>query len=286
MGSTPKPPKTPKFTPVNIPDAIAQALAYDTQGWDASDALFAAQYPGLVQARQNTMEDALRQLTGPLDPALQNQFTTQGIEKALGSTGGGNSMAGIDPTGLSGSAVATTIAQDVLAKREYDTNVVNSLIQQNPMRSFGLTGADVAQLAIFNTRQGNIASIAGYNNKLAGINAQGAAGVQTGQAISGIGSSLFSLSNLMSNNNWSDVRLKEHIVEVGVSPSGIPIYEFNYIKGVGLAEGRWRGTLAQDVIRIRPDAVHVDDAGYFIVDYFGLDVKHERVDIPSLDSIS
>ena len=70
----------------------------------------------------------------------------------------------------------------------------------------------------------------------------------------------------------SDIKLKENIEEVGVSPDGYKIYEFNY-KG---STDRWRGAMAQDVVKTNPMAVGIRD-GYLTVDYSKIDVNMELV---------
>ena len=70
----------------------------------------------------------------------------------------------------------------------------------------------------------------------------------------------------------SDTKLKENIEEVGVSPDGYKIYEFNY-KGF---KDRWRGAMAQDVVKKNPMAVGIQD-NYLTVDYSKIDVNMELV---------
>ena len=70
----------------------------------------------------------------------------------------------------------------------------------------------------------------------------------------------------------SDIKLKENIEEVGVSPDGYKIYEFNY-KGF---KDRWRGAMAQDVVKKNPMAVSIQD-NYLTVDYSKIDVNMELV---------
>ena len=70
----------------------------------------------------------------------------------------------------------------------------------------------------------------------------------------------------------SDIKLKENIEEVGVSPDGYKIYEFNY-KGF---KDRWRGAMAQDVVKTNPMAVGIRD-GYLTLDYSKIDVNMELV---------
>ena len=70
----------------------------------------------------------------------------------------------------------------------------------------------------------------------------------------------------------SDIKLKENIEEVGVSPDGYKIYEFNY-KGF---KDRWRGAMAQDVVKKNPMAVDIRD-NYLTVDYSKIDINMELV---------
>jgi hypothetical protein len=68
---------------------------------------------------------------------------------------------------------------------------------------------------------------------------------------------------------WSDRRLKRDIVRLGASPSGLPIYAFQYVWG----GPRFVGVMAQDLLRLRPDAVRLDESGYYKVDYARIDVE-------------
>ena len=70
----------------------------------------------------------------------------------------------------------------------------------------------------------------------------------------------------------SDRRLKENIKEVGTSPKGYKIYEFSY-KGDST---RFRGAMAQDVVKKNPMAVGIQD-NYLTVDYAQIDVDMEVV---------
>ena len=66
----------------------------------------------------------------------------------------------------------------------------------------------------------------------------------------------------------SDIRAKEKIQRIGNSPSGIPMYEFNYIG----SEARYSGTMAQDLLEMNIDAVSIDDDGFYRVNYNNIDV--------------
>ena len=70
----------------------------------------------------------------------------------------------------------------------------------------------------------------------------------------------------------SDIKLKENVQEVGISPQGYKIYEFNYKGG----DVRFRGAMAQDVLQKNPMAVGIDQ-NYLTVDYRKIDVNMEVV---------
>lgn len=68
--------------------------------------------------------------------------------------------------------------------------------------------------------------------------------------------------------SFSDIRLKENIQQVGVSPSGISIFEWNYIGN----DKRYRGVIAQYILDTHPEAIVELDGGYLGVDYSKIDV--------------
>ena len=70
----------------------------------------------------------------------------------------------------------------------------------------------------------------------------------------------------------SDIRLKENIELVGVSPKGVNIYEFDY-KNKSFGYGRYRGVMAQEV----PNAREIGQDGFYRVDYTKVDVNFERI---------
>jgi len=70
----------------------------------------------------------------------------------------------------------------------------------------------------------------------------------------------------------SDIKLKENVEQVGVSPQGYNIYEFNYTG----SKVRFRGVMAQDVLKKNPMAVGIDQ-NYLTVDYSKVDVPMEVV---------
>ena len=70
-------------------------------------------------------------------------------------------------------------------------------------------------------------------------------------------------------NPLSDERVKENIIKIKYSDSGIPIYHFNY-KGDSTT---WSGTMAQDLIKLNKDhAVIMGGDGFYRVNYNLIDV--------------
>ena len=72
----------------------------------------------------------------------------------------------------------------------------------------------------------------------------------------------------------SDIKLKENIEQVGVSPDGYKVYEFNYRDD--FTNTRYRGAMAQDVVKKNPMAVGIRD-NHLVVDYNQIDVDMEVV---------
>lgn len=77
--------------------------------------------------------------------------------------------------------------------------------------------------------------------------------------------------------NWqkpSDIRLKENIVLVGKSESGINIYQYNYKNDIKLYEG----VIAQELIGTDfEDALMISQNGMYSVNYKKLDVKFKKL---------
>lgn len=71
----------------------------------------------------------------------------------------------------------------------------------------------------------------------------------------------------------SDSRLKENVSRIGSTRHGLPLYAFSY---VGRPE-RFAGVMAQDVLEVMPEAVHLDPSGFFAVDYAKLGLRMLRL---------
>ena len=77
---------------------------------------------------------------------------------------------------------------------------------------------------------------------------------------------------------FSDRRIKENIVEVGVDQrTALPLYEFNYIIEFGNPDIRYQGVMADDVELIHPEAVVETDLGFKAVNYEMLGIEFKEV---------
>lgn len=80
----------------------------------------------------------------------------------------------------------------------------------------------------------------------------------------------------------SDIRLKKNIMHHGYSPSGIPIYKFQYrsnvFAGADFRHAKFFGVMAQDLIVHAPLAICQNPYdGYLRVDYSMIDVDFQRI---------
>lgn len=140
---------------------------------------------------------------------------------------------------------------------------------QNPQFSSqgyqGAQGTDVAGLINQN-----------YQNQMSQYNAKQAGSNNTMSSLFGLGGSLLGAAGnaggFASLFALSDERLKDNIELVG-KEKGHNIYEFDYRDG----SGRFRGVMAQDVIKTDPDAVMTMPNGYMAVNYDKLGLKMESV---------
>ena len=105
-------------------------------------------------------------------------------------------------------------------------------------------------------------AMTGYSNIMGNYTKMGAADLQA-QSQGGFGQLVGMLGSAAINKIPSDRRLKVNVEIVGKLPSGLHVYEFNYVWG----GERQRGVMAQEVLQVIPQAVSVGPNGYMTVDY-------------------
>ena len=71
----------------------------------------------------------------------------------------------------------------------------------------------------------------------------------------------------------SDMRLKKDIIRVGTTLHQLPLYDFSYID----QPGRFEGVMAQDVLKVMPEAVSIGADGFYRVNYTMLGIEMKRL---------
>lgn len=117
-----------------------------------------------------------------------------------------------------------------------------------------------------------------WASALTGAASGAASGAMLGSVYPGIGTAAGAIGGGLVGGlggyfGYSDSRLKTNINYTGrISPMGIPEAEFSYKSD----PRRFRGALAEDVLKIKPEAVGIQN-GFYYVDYGLIDVPFELI---------
>jgi hypothetical protein len=223
--------------------AVGQNFGQGLQSQQLGNQAMAQNFQTALDA-QNSRNAAMAQNYGQASniAGLYNQAQNQGYNQNLQNAQFGNT------------AAQQSLAQQ-FALRNQPLNEISALMSggqiQNPQFQ-GYTGANVAAAPVFQSVQAqNQADQNTYNQKVAQQNAMyGMLGNVAGMAAGGYFA--------------SDIRLKSNIERVGTHPLGVGIYEYD-IDG-----HRERGVMAQEVMGVKPHAVHMHPDGYYMVNYGAL----------------
>ena len=127
---------------------------------------------------------------------------------------------------------------------------------QTPQFQNYMGGGNIQAAPVFQgQQQQGQAAMDIYGQQMAAANAQTAGMYQLAGSVLGAGSRAYAAS---------DIRLKSNIVRVGTHPLGIGIYEYD------IFDRRERGVMAQEVEKVRPEAVAEHPDGYKMVNYAAL----------------
>lgn len=118
-----------------------------------------------------------------------------------------------------------------------------------------------------------LGGLAGIGNEAGSIMANVGGGHQDSMRKSTAGTIGSVAGKALSLFGMSDRRLKEDIEQVGHYENGLPMYEFRY-KG---DPQKWRGVMADDVEKVRPETVRTTLDGFKAVNYSMLGIRMERV---------
>jgi hypothetical protein len=245
-----------------------------------------AAYDAAYRNRQMGINDLYSQaaLQGiNIDMAARQQGLNEQLSKAglYNTAVGQNFGQGITADQLANAAVGQNFGQGITAQgQQYNQALAKAQFQntaqqqqlaqdlalrQQPINEvIGLMGGSQIQLPQFQGYQGM--SVA-PSPTFAGVQAQGQAdmsryGIQqagNNATTQGLFSALGTAA--MFAPKFSDRRLKSNIVQVGIHPLGIGIYEYD------IFGNRERGVMADEVAKVMPDAIVPHQSGFMMVNY-------------------
>jgi hypothetical protein len=152
----------PPFQPANPELLASQAKAGDIAAYQASDADFRARYPQLYSSQQNFLNTLNTEMSGNVNPQLENTWTRAGLTNAVGATG--NWSLGTGTTGMAN--VARNLG---LSQIDYYNNILNQFNTANATfrpRTIGLSGSDLANVSLQNIAGQNNANQSAYAYKV------------------------------------------------------------------------------------------------------------------------
>lgn len=225
--------------------------------------------------RNATFELGKRQLDPELKSqrdALARQLANQGIP--IGSEAYNSEMNRLERS--QGNQLNALSLQSQLqgiqtaeAQRAARFNEISSLLGRSQVGSgisFGEMQSGYQGLDLMGVEQAklNRASQEGIARRQTNAQTRAAQYQALGGAIGGIASA------------FSDIILKTNIQFENKFKNNLPIYTFEYInKKHGI--GRFEGVMAQDVEKIYPEAVIVNNDGYKMVDYSKINIKFKKI---------
>jgi hypothetical protein len=178
---------------------------------------------------------------------LYNQAAAQQYNQNLGAAQFGN-------------AAQQQQLQQNLALRNQPLNEIMGLMSgsqiQTPQFQNYTGGGNIQAAPVFQgAQQQGQAAMDIYGQQMAAANAQTAGMYGLAGSVLGAGAKVYAAS---------DIRLKSNIVRVGTHPLGVGIYEYD------IFDRRERGVMAQEVEKVRPEAVIEHPDGYKMVNYAAL----------------
>jgi hypothetical protein len=216
----------PPFVSANPQQIEAQAVSMDQQAYGLSDADFRQRYPQLYNAQQTFLNNVNTQMSGNINPQMQNVWARTGLQGAVGATG--NWSLGTGTTGMAN--IARNLGLDQM---QYQNQILNQFNMANDTfrpRTFGLSGADTAQIAL--------ANLAGQNNW---NQANYASQVQQAQYAAGQGAQQAALNANAANATTSTaVGGATSAVSIGAMAAGAVALCWVAREAFGQADPRWR----------------------------------------------
>lgn len=231
----------------------------------AGTAVTNAQLPTLAAQYNTDMSNKLN--SAALLPGLANTQNQQQISQAQAVGTVGDAYQSQDQNAINEAIQRYQYANGGGAQQSLQT-YINDLAATPNSGSSSTSTKQAPTLGI----GGQIGSITSGLGALGGLSGTLGSGLTsllgaTGEA----GGTMSTIASLMSM--FSDERLKKNIEYVG-KENGHNVYEFEYKNGSGQ---RYRGVMAQEVIKTHPEAVIMDKSGYMAVNYAKIGVNFHEV---------
>ena len=213
----------PGFTEIDPRLVDEQGVKFDEQGFDLASKVFADKFPGLVAASNRLMSENYADITGPLDPALQNAYARAGLVKGASAFGGAFSTAGTEGS-ANRNTLAATIGQNVLAHQDSVRATQEELLAENPEQAVGLSGADFGKILIANSIGENQAKLNAYLAAVGQYNEANRVASANESALISLGGSAINAYKRYSTPNAS---------VYGYTDTGAPIYNGTVVNAPG-----------------------------------------------------
>lgn len=178
----------PKFVPIDPKQVATDAAAADRSSYAASDADYYTNplTAGVAKGRDYAVQDSVDSLKGNSSGKQNAALASSGFSATLGS--------GFDK--------ARALGAPILSQEQRDRTYFQSVLGANPRRQIGLSGSDIAHIAIANTNsqnnfnQGLFGSrINQYNSALQQSAQNVGAGIGAIGGLVGVGTQLYQNSN-------------------------------------------------------------------------------------------
>lgn len=222
---------------------------------------------------------------------MQNKLTSAALLPNAGTTQDTQNLSRAQATGTVGDAYASDAQKainEAMQRYQYANGGGQSQLLQNYIKQIsGLPnsgGTTTGTTSVSGKSQGLGGMIGNINAGLGAIGGLGSglqsflgSGSNFSNAVgsaTGLGSLFADAGGWLGNTYYgSDQRLKENIQLVG-QENGHNVYEFEYRSGSGQ---RYRGVMAQEVLKKNPEAVVYDSSGYMKVNYGLIGVKFREI---------
>lgn len=232
----------------NAQGMLSQPIAtdYDKYRTESENAAFARLDPKFAQDEESMRSRLLNAGIAPGSEAWANDYR---------QFNEGKNDARLQAVAQGGNTAGQALQQET-ALRSVPLNEANALLTGSQVQAPQLqqtAGTQVAPTDVIGAYNNSYnAQMQSYNAQLANSNAQmgglfGLAGTLGGAAL-----------------RYSDERLKTDIHRIGYADNGLPIYTFRYKSEPDEIQV---GVMAQDVEKVRPDAVFHTSRGYKVVNY-------------------